>query len=189
MAFPARNKARFAFLLIAVSLILLGGWWTYRAWTSAERIKVGAAVYAQQCASCHGAKLEGQPNWQTPLPNGRMPAPPHNAEGHTWHHSDGEFFTLVKKGMAALVPGYQSDMPPFEGRLSDEEIDAVLRYIKSTWPTREREYQEQQTKNRPQSDAARAKSCGGPRIDQACSRAGTRYMGQMLSWFPQQSST
>lgn len=101
----------------------------------------GARLYAERCASCHGAKLEGQPNWQEPLSNGRMPAPPHDASGHTWHHSDAELFTITKKGLAAVVPGYESDMPAFEGMLSDEEIRAVLAFIKSTWPKKEREYQ------------------------------------------------
>ena len=48
----------------------------------------GKLVYAQQCVSCHGANLEGQPNWQKRLPNGRLPAPQHDRTGHTWHHSD-----------------------------------------------------------------------------------------------------
>src|SRR4051812_48817691 len=48
----------------------------------------GKIVYAQHCASCHGANLEGQPDWQHRMPNGRWPAPPHDATGHTWHHPD-----------------------------------------------------------------------------------------------------
>jgi len=40
------------------------------------------------------------------------------------------------------VPGYENDMPPFDGVLTDDQIKAVLAYIKSTWPQREREYQE-----------------------------------------------
>ena len=35
-----------------------------------EALAFGKAVYDQHCASCHGAKLEGQPNWRKPLPNG-----------------------------------------------------------------------------------------------------------------------
>lgn len=146
----ARNKRRIAALLVFGIVVLVAGWWTLRAWTNAARVETGRAIYAQQCASCHGASLEGQPDWQTPLPTGRMPAPPHNGEGHTWHHSDGELFTIVKKGMAAIVPGYQTDMPTFEGRLSDSEIRAVLDFIRSTWPSREREYQAQQTRTRSQ---------------------------------------
>ena len=60
---------------------------------------------------------------------------------------DDELFRITKKGVSALVPGYESDMPPFEGRLSDVEIEAVLAFIKSTWPEREREYQAARTRN------------------------------------------
>jgi mono/diheme cytochrome c family protein len=76
-----------------------------------------------------------------------MPAPPHDASGHTWHHSDEELLTITKKGLAAVVPGYESDMPAFEGSLSDDEIRAILAFIKSTWPKTEREYQ--QARSRP----------------------------------------
>jgi mono/diheme cytochrome c family protein len=31
---------------------------------SAQELAVGARVYAENCASCHGANLEGQPNWR-----------------------------------------------------------------------------------------------------------------------------
>jgi mono/diheme cytochrome c family protein len=101
----------------------------------------GKVVYAEQCASCHGTNLEGQPNWRQRLPNGRMPAPPHDATGHTWHHSDEQLFEMTKFGPGALVPGYQSDMPGFEDKLSDAEIWAVLSYIESTWPAQIRERQ------------------------------------------------
>ena len=111
--------------------------------SSAEVIEQGRQIYADQCASCHGAQLEGQPDWKTPLPSGRLPAPPHDAGGHTWHHPDDILFRIVKEGTAAIVGGgYKSDMPGFADLLSDAEIRAVLAYIKSTWPERERTYQE-----------------------------------------------
>ena len=99
------------------------------------KVALGAKVYAEHCAACHGAKLEGQPDWRARLPNGRMPAPPHNDTGHTWHHPDNVLFGITKNG---LVPpyaprGYESDMPAFGGRLNDDEIWAVLAYIKSRW--------------------------------------------------------
>jgi len=64
-----------------------------------------------------------------------MPAPPHDATGHTWHHSDKQLFDMTKRGPGALVPGYQSDMPGFADKLRDADIWAVLSYIESTWPT------------------------------------------------------
>ena len=111
--------------------------------SSAEVIEQGRQIYADQCASCHGAQLEGQPDWKTPLPSGRLPAPPHDAGGHTWHHPDDILFRIVREGTAAIFGGgYESDMPGFADLLSDAEIRAVLAYIKSTWPERERTYQE-----------------------------------------------
>jgi len=109
---------------------------------SAATIALGKALYARHCASCHDARLEGQSDWKSPLPSGRLPAPPHDASGHTWHHPDGVLFRVTKEGPAAVVGGgYQSDMPGFGNVLRDEEIRAVIGFIKSTWPERERAYQ------------------------------------------------
>jgi len=99
------------------------------------QVALGQGVYGAQCARCHGSDLEGQPNWQDRLANGRLPAPPHDASGHTWHHPDAQLFDITKHGLAPYAPaGYQSDMPAFDGTLSDEQIAAVLAYIKSRWP-------------------------------------------------------
>ncbi|MBI1774436.1 MAG: c-type cytochrome [Proteobacteria bacterium] len=103
----------------------------------------GRAVYAVHCASCHGKDLEGQPNWRERLANGRLPAPPHDADGHTWHHPDRQLFTITKDGLSAVVPGYESDMPAFGPTLSDRQIWAVLAFIKNSWPQEIRLRQEQ----------------------------------------------
>ncbi len=102
----------------------------------AETVALGERVYRRECAACHGAQLEGQPNWRQRLPNGRLPAPPHDASGHTWHHADLVLFGITKRGLVQpyAPKGYESDMPVYAGRLSDEEIWAVLAYIKSRWP-------------------------------------------------------
>lgn len=75
-------------------------------------------------------------------PDGRLPAPPHDASGHTWHHSDDQLFRIVKEGPAALMPGYETDMPGFGAILGDEQIRAILDYIKGTWPERQRKLQQ-----------------------------------------------
>jgi mono/diheme cytochrome c family protein len=106
------------------------------------QVAQGQSIYAAQCARCHGANLQGQPNWQQRLANGRLPAPPHDASGHTWHHPDAQLFGITKHGLGPYAPaGYQSDMPAFEGALSDDQIAAVLAYIKSKWPADIRERQ------------------------------------------------
>ena len=105
--------------------------------SDAALVARGKSVYAQHCAACHGASMEGQPNWRERRPDGRLPAPPHDVSGHTWHHPDAVLVDIVKYG---LVPGrtapdaYQSDMPAYERVLSDADVLAVLAYIKSGWP-------------------------------------------------------
>jgi mono/diheme cytochrome c family protein len=111
---------------------------------NSQQVALGKSVFERTCSFCHGPRLEGQPNWQEKLLTGRMPAPPHDASGHTWHHPDAVLFGITKHG---LVPGkyappkYESDMPAFVDVLSDQEIWAVLAYIKNAWPREIREAQ------------------------------------------------
>jgi mono/diheme cytochrome c family protein len=114
------------------------------------QLALGEKLYAQHCAACHGARLEGQPDWQKRLPNGRFPAPPHDASGHTWHHPDEVLFAITKHGMVPphAPAGYQSDMPAFGATLSDEEIRAVLAYIAANWPDEVRKIRAEMLRNR-----------------------------------------
>ena len=112
--------------------------------TTAQTLAMGQRVYDAQCAACHGAGLEGQPDWRTRSADGKLPAPPHDASGHTWHHPDQALFEIVKYGVQRFAGAdYRSDMPAYEGRLSDDEIRAVIAYIKSTWPEQIRAKQAQ----------------------------------------------
>lgn len=98
-------------------------------------IAAGERLYQANCAACHGANGQGQPNWRERRADGKLPAPPMNGDGHTWHHPDGQLFAMVKHGIEALAPeGYKSDMQGFGDRLSDAEIRQILAYVKSTWP-------------------------------------------------------
>ena len=133
-----KNTIRLAAVLLATTVSPV----------SAESdLRMGERLYQENCASCHGANLEGQPDWRTRLPNGRLPAPPHDASGHTWHHTDRVLFDIVKRGPAAIVgAGYESDMPGYEGVLTDDEITSIVDYIKSTWPDKERAFQSDRTR-------------------------------------------
>lgn len=104
----------------------------------------GRRIYDAQCASCHGAALEGQPDWRRRRPDGKLPAPPHDASGHTWHHPDAVLLELTRLGPARLIgdPAYKSDMPGYAGTLDDDAIVAVLSYIKSAWPAAIRQRQD-----------------------------------------------
>lgn len=131
---------KFLYGAIGAAVLLGGAVWVVSAETklyeSPEIVALGQTLYEENCASCHGANLEGQENWRSRKPDGRLPAPPHDASGHTWHHPTEQLFAITKYGSEALVgDGYKSDMAAFGDILSDAEIRAVLAYIKSTWPS------------------------------------------------------
>ena len=107
-----------------------------------EEIASGHEIYRQQCAACHGTKLEGQPHWWEVGANGKLPAPPLDQGGHTTQHSDAELHELVSNSVYNLAaPGYQSDMPAFGATLSAAEIHAVIVFVKNSWPPGVRAYQ------------------------------------------------
>ncbi|KAJ56796.1 cytochrome C [Actibacterium mucosum KCTC 23349] len=106
----------------------------------------GQSLYVEHCASCHGANLEGQPDWRMPNENGVLPAPPHDETGHTWHHDNQLLFEYTQLGgeealAARGVTGFASGMPGFGGALTDYDIWDILAYIRSTWPERVQEMQ------------------------------------------------
>lgn len=118
--------------------------WGLTSHASAEN---AAELYARHCAACHGANLEGQPEWRSPKADGSYPAPPHDAEGHTWHHDDAMLTDYVTRGGQAVLDemgvSFRSGMPAFGETLTADEITAVLDFIKSTWPERIRQAREQ----------------------------------------------
>ena len=100
-------------------------------------IDLGRVVYAENCGSCHGVALEGADNWRQRDADGYLPAPPHDETGHTWHHPDSYLFLMTKYGIEEMIgKSYPNNMPAYEDKLTDEEILAVLSYIKSTWSGR-----------------------------------------------------
>ena len=109
-------------------------------------IENGKSLYAEHCATCHGANLEGQPDWRDPNDDGTLPAPPHDETGHTWHHDNRLLHDYTRLGgQTALeekgVTGFNSAMPAFGDVLTDAEIWDILAYIRSTWPKRVQEMQ------------------------------------------------
>ena len=135
-------------IIIGVFLIAVGSWVVFNG-SSIESeqisiallpkdnsvVSVGKVIYGQNCASCHGPNLGGAKNWKQRNIDGYLPAPPHDQNGHTWHHSDNYLYSMTKYGIEKIIgQKYSNNMPAFEGKLSDEDIIAVLSYIKSTWP-------------------------------------------------------
>ncbi|GGH18614.1 Cytochrome c, mono-and diheme variants [Cribrihabitans marinus] len=142
------------YLIISVIVLAAagaGGWLLSTAGAQTETvpenvdIAQGEKLYGEFCASCHGADLEGQPDWRSPGPDGILPAPPHDVTGHTWHHPDRVLFNYTKLGGEATLAlqgvEFESGMPGFGDQLSDAEIWNIIAYIKSTWPERQRAVQ------------------------------------------------
>ncbi|MGI9372285.1 MAG: c-type cytochrome [Hyphomicrobiales bacterium] len=103
---------------------------------NAQVVAKGKEVYANNCASCHGDNLEGQPNWRRPEEDGTFRAPPHDHTGHTWRHTDDILFGITKYGTARFgnLKDFKSTMPVFENVLNDVKIIAALSFIKAQWP-------------------------------------------------------
>ncbi len=115
------------------------------------QVTMGRAVYQQNCGSCHGVRLEGQPNWRVRKPDGRLPAPPHDENGHTWHHPDEQLFRITELAVKPpLAPGYENDMPAFGDSLTDAQIWAVLAFIKKSWSSEIRRRQDRRSQGAKQ---------------------------------------
>lgn len=93
-----------------------------------EKIKRGEAVYRKNCASCHGPNGEATPGWRNPGPDGRYPPPPLDGSAHAWHHSTETLERMIRVGSP------DGGMPAWDGKLTNQEIDDVIVWIKSLWP-------------------------------------------------------
>lgn len=100
-------------------------------------LSTGKQLYEQSCASCHG--IDGEGEQPDPLAPGA--APPHNADGHTWHHPDQQNFLTVWQGrsVVGVMPGYYE-------RLTPDEIIAILAYLKTWWLPDQLEHQMEQSR-------------------------------------------
>jgi mono/diheme cytochrome c family protein len=109
-------------------------------------VKSGRAVYEQYCASCHGADAQGAPKWQERDEHGELPAPPHNADGHTWRHSDAELYEMVSKGWRdPFNKTTRLTMPGFGDVLSPQQIRAVITYLKTLWTPVQKTFQSEES--------------------------------------------
>lgn len=92
-------------------------------------ISLGKTVYDQRCASCHGAQGEGKPPHWPPLAGNQSI----------------QMASAVNPIRMVLNGGYPPGtagnprpygMPPFAGLLSDNEVAAVVSYIRTSWGNR-----------------------------------------------------
>jgi mono/diheme cytochrome c family protein len=107
------------FLLMLASLMVLGG----SAWAqgSGELFKQGQKVFEDNCADCHRLNGKGLP--------GTFPA------------HDGNPFIVGSPGpvIATVLSGRKGNlgrMPTWKDKLDDQQIAAVVTYIRQAWSNR-----------------------------------------------------
>lgn len=120
------------------TLAILGAWLVgsacgTRAPSLTAEQERGRVLYTQYCAQCHGPAANG---------TGEL-APPHGPGGHTWHHPDKDIIDTVLGRLN--YPG--RTMPSFQGQLTEEEVLALLAYLKINWTPEQRKFQEAVTRD------------------------------------------
>ena len=93
------------------------------------QIKRGEMVYAANCVGCHGPNGEATPDWRKPGLDGKYPPPPLDSTAHAWHHST----EVLKKTILKGTPPDIGSMPAWEGKLTEQQVDDVIVWIKSLW--------------------------------------------------------
>jgi len=98
-------------------------------WYTAGNVSRGAAVFARQCADCHGKEGQGSFTWRKRGADGKFPPPPLNGTGHAWHHPMRALGYQIKFG----APGGSGSMPGFAQTLSDQDIADVIGWFQDNW--------------------------------------------------------
>lgn len=99
-------------------------------WYDREQVAAGAAVFASNCAVCHGDRAQGTvSDWRQRLDDGSFPPPPLNGSAHAWHHPNSILLQVINRGGAE----FGGKMPPFEDVLSEQEKLAAIAYFQDFW--------------------------------------------------------
>lgn len=61
----------------------------------------------------------------------------------TCHHSDEQLLWIIRDGLGAIAPCYESDMSVHGEILCDTEIMSMLEFLKQSWPECKRQYQQE----------------------------------------------
>ena len=90
--------------------------------TSADSVKAGRAIYAKNCAGCHGLQGKGD---GAAAPKDSTPA---NLVAGKWKHggTDAEIFKSIKEGIGPKP----MTMKPWADKLSDEDIWNTINFLR-----------------------------------------------------------
>ncbi len=89
---------------------------------NAASVERGAALFATNCASCHGETGAGD----GPLSDS-LPAPPANFTVHVPFHPDGVLYAWISEGIRG------TGMPAWSPQLSDQQRWDLVNYLRSTF--------------------------------------------------------
>ena len=90
----------------------------------------GQAIYTRYCLKCHGEAGKGQVlDWRIRDADGHFPPPPLDDSAHAWHHPTAALLEVIREGS----PAGQGKMPAWKDKLSEQEMQDVVVYIKSLW--------------------------------------------------------
>ncbi|MGB0386871.1 MAG: c-type cytochrome [Ardenticatenaceae bacterium] len=114
------------FVLLVLGLMWrAGGGGTATDIAPPEVLAQGETVYQENCVACHGENGQG------------YIGPALNGSAHAWHHPDPLLLSFIRDGIPGTQMAAQGD------NLTDEEINAVISYMKSWWTPQQRQMQQQ----------------------------------------------
>lgn len=110
-------------------------------------LNLGQQVYNLRCAHCHGYNGEGQlaNTIENTMTLGMLTIPPHDSTGHTWQHPDQLLIRTIREGISN--PLDQFPMEPYASVMTDEEIRAVIAYMRLWWTDEQRAHQQRVTEH------------------------------------------
>ncbi|MEO5881288.1 MAG: cytochrome c [Caldimonas sp.] len=142
-----RSAAYFGGFALAVGASTAGGTGSP---AEAQHSASGKAIYAVNCASCHGARGEAASGWDRPDATGEMPPPPHDRQGHTWKHSDAMLYRIVANGWRdPYNKTKRLTMPAFAEVLSPSQMREVVIYLKTLWTPEQQKFQLEESEHAP----------------------------------------
>lgn len=99
-------------------------------WYEESQAVLGAQVFSENCAVCHGVEAEGlYEDWKQRLDDGSFPPPPLNGSAHAWHHPLSVLLQVIDYG----GEGLGGNMPAFIDQLEQSEKLAAIAYFQSFW--------------------------------------------------------
>lgn len=87
-------------IVATCSMLALQASGDFGAWNGAEAIGNGKALFANNCAACHGPEGIGpqSPALKTERKDGKFQPPALNGTAHTWHHAPDLLRKIIAKG-------------------------------------------------------------------------------------------